>query len=255
MPPSAAARLGRTRERGFALVIVLASIAVMMILMGAGVSTWRYVMQDDREQELFFRGNQIARGVEAYQKKNGNTFPVSIDVMVKGKFLRKAYKDPMAKDGKWRLVRPGEAVAPQSTTSGTGNKGGTGSTSGTTGTGQKSGTGETTGESGSNPRSPSRDGASFGAIAGVASRSQETSLRLFNGRTRYDQWIFLAGQPRKLGPDKTPKLGTGGLGGGLGGGGGSSSSSGGGSGSGSGGSSGFGGRGGASPRPTPTPRL
>ena len=194
MSPAPVPRHRRTAERGFALVIVLAGIAVMMILMGAGASSWRYVMQDDREQELFFRGNQVARGIEAYQKKNGNTFPVSLDVLVKGKFLRKPYKDPMTKDGKWRLVRPGEAIP-------------------------------ATGIPGASPRPGSRpspspsprtglggDNASgsFGAIAGVASRSQETSLRLFNGRTRYDQWIFLAGQPRKLGPDKTPKLGGGG---------------------------------------------
>jgi len=31
-------------ERGFALVIVLAGITVMMIMMGAAVPTWKYVM-------------------------------------------------------------------------------------------------------------------------------------------------------------------------------------------------------------------
>ena len=196
-PPSAPGR-GRTGDRGFALVIVLAGIAVMMILMGAGVSTWRYIMQDDREQELYFRGDQIARGIEAYQKKNGNTFPISLEVMVQGKYLRRLYKDPMTPDGKWRLVRPGEAVP----ASGTGAPGSPGASP----------------RPGSSPRpSPSPSGlggglgAGLGAIAGVASRSQQTSLRLYNGRTRYDQWLFLAGQPRKLGPDKGPKPGSGGL--------------------------------------------
>ena len=205
MSPPPAPRRGRTGETGFALVIVLAGIAVMMILMGAGVSTWRYIMQDDREQELFFRGDQIARGVEAYQKKNGNTFPISLEVMVQGKYLRRVYKDPMTPDGKWRLVRPGEAVP----ASGTGGPGTAGSSP----------------RPGSSPSpSPLRQetlvvrstlggvaGTSLGAIAGVASRSQETSLRLYNGRTRYDQWLFLAGQPRRLGPDKGPKPAGGGL--------------------------------------------
>jgi type II secretory pathway pseudopilin PulG len=210
MSPSASPRRGRTGERGFALVIVLAGIAVMMILMGAGASTWRYIMQDDREQELFFRGDQIAGAIERYQKKNGNTFPVSLEVMVQGRYLRRAYKDPMTKDGKWRLVRPGEAVP-----AGTGAPG-------------------ASPRPGSSPKpspSPSSGliggtGTSLGAIAGVASRSQETSLRLFNGRTRYDQWIFLAGQQRTLGPNKGPKPGSGGLPGPPG----------------------------ASPRPSPTPR-
>ena len=82
----------------------------MLILMGAATPTWRYVMQDDREQELYFRGDQIARAIEDYQKKNGNTFPPSFEVLVKGKFLRREYKDPMTTDGKWRIIRPGEAV-------------------------------------------------------------------------------------------------------------------------------------------------
>jgi hypothetical protein len=32
-------------------------------------------------------------------------------------------------------------------------------------------------------------------------------LRLFNGRTRYDQWVFLAGQPRRLGRNTGPMPG------------------------------------------------
>jgi type II secretory pathway pseudopilin PulG len=207
MPAAASPRRGGAPERGFALVMVLAGIAVMMILMGAGVSTWRYVMQDDREQELFFRGDQIARGVEAYQKKNGNTFPPTLDVMVKGKYLRRAYKDPMTPDGKWRLIRPGEAVAVS----------GPGGAPGTLGASPRPGSSASPSSSPRPSPSPSSAfgsggaGTSIGVIAGVVSRSTETSLRPFNGRTRYDQWVFLAGQPRKLGPDKTPRPAGGGL--------------------------------------------
>src|ERR1041384_783736 len=79
-PPSPASPPVRRRgERGFALVIVLAGITVMMILMTAAAPTWRYLSQDDKEQELFFRGDQIARGIEEYQRKNGNTFPASFE--------------------------------------------------------------------------------------------------------------------------------------------------------------------------------
>ena len=186
-------------ERGFALVIVLAGITVMMIMMGAAVPTWKYVMQDDREQELYFRGDQIARAVEEYQRKNGNAFPPSFEVLVKGKYLRREYKDPMVKGGKWRVVRPGEAVPVSSIPTG--------------------------GTGGASPRpSPSAPpsafgpagGTSLGAIAGVASFSHDNSLRLFNGRTRYDQWIFLAGQPRLLGRNTGPNVPGGGVGGGLG---------------------------------------
>jgi len=199
-PPLVTPRAYPEGERGFSLVIVLAGITVMMIMMGAAVPTWRYIMQDDREQELFFRGDQIARGVEAYQRKNGNAFPPSFEVLVKGKYLRREYKDPMVKGGKWRIVRPGEAVPTTSTpTPG----GGTRSSSTTT---------TTTIPSAFGPPG----GTSVGAIAGVASTSHENSLRIFNGRTKYDQWIFLAGQPRVLGRNTGPNVPGGGIGGGLG---------------------------------------
>jgi type II secretory pathway pseudopilin PulG len=190
--------------RGFSLVIVLAGITVMMILMGVAVPTWRYVMQDDREQELYFRGDQIARAVEEYQRKNGNAFPPSFDVLVKGKYLRRQYKDPMVKDGKWRIVRPGEAMPVSATP-----------------TGGASPRGGASPGSGASPRpSPSppasafgpAGGTSVGVIVGVASFSHDTSLRLFNGRTRYDQWIFLAGQPRLLGRNQGPNRLPGGTG-------------------------------------------
>ena len=161
----------------------------MMILMGAAVPTWRYVMQDDREQELFFRGDQIARAIERYQKKNGNTFPPSLEVLVKGKYLRRAYKDPMTKDGKWRFIRPGEAVP----------------VSGDARPAAPAAPAHARVPSPPPVRLRAGGRTSVGAIAGVASRSQETSLRLFNGRTRYDQWIFLAGQPRLLGRRQGPE--------------------------------------------------
>ena len=193
-------------------MIVLAGITVMMILITAAAPTWRYLSQDDKEQELFFRGDQIARGIEEYQRKNGNTFPPSLDVLVKGKYLRRQYKDPMSKDGKWRLVRPGEAVSATGTAGG----GVPGIGSGASGIG--SGASGATGGLGPSPRpsaspSPSAFGPGSGAfggtggiglIAGVASTSRETSLRMFNGRTKYEQWIFLAVQPRRLGKIQGP---------------------------------------------------
>ena len=100
----------RRSEAGYSLVAVAASIAIMTIMMGVAAPTWRYVMQDMREEELIFRGGQIADAIDRYQKKNGNAPPVSLEVLVKGKYLRKAYKDPMTEKGVWRFVRPGEAV-------------------------------------------------------------------------------------------------------------------------------------------------
>ena len=80
-------------DSGFSLVVLGAAITVMLILMGAAVPTWRYIMKNDREEELYFRGDQIARAIERYQRKNGNALPVSMEALVKGHYLRKAYVD------------------------------------------------------------------------------------------------------------------------------------------------------------------
>jgi type II secretory pathway pseudopilin PulG len=187
---------GRARaESGFSLVAVVASIAVMLILMTAAVPTWRYVMKNDREEELLFRGGEIADAIVRFQKKNGNAYPTSLDQLVKGKFLRKLYKDPMTPDGKWRLVHQGQAIAPI-TPPGQG-QGGRGVS--TTTTTRPAGPGVAT-------------GTTLGPIIGVASTSTEKSLRVFNGRTQYNEWIFAAGQPRVVGRPVTigPGAGPGG---------------------------------------------
>ncbi len=44
---------GRKRgEAGYTLVALLASMTIMLILMAAAMPSWRYVMKNDREEEL-----------------------------------------------------------------------------------------------------------------------------------------------------------------------------------------------------------
>jgi type II secretory pathway pseudopilin PulG len=185
---------GRERggsERGYALVALIVTATVMMVMLAAAVPPWRYIMKDCREEELLFRGKQIADAIQRYQKKNGNAVPPSLEVLVKGKYLRKAYKDPMTKDGKWRFIRQGEVVAPgQAATSAPGGgAGGVGPSSGPTTT--------TT----TRPAGPAGGtvGGTIGAIYGVASTSTEAGLRVVNGRTKYSEWLFLPGQPLIVG--------------------------------------------------------
>jgi type II secretory pathway pseudopilin PulG len=171
----------------------VAGITIMLTLMAMAMPAWRYVMQDSREEELIFRGTQIVEAVERYQKEKGS-LPVSFDLLVKGKYLRKAYADPMSQDGKWRIIHPGEGMMPGRPAAAYGpcrgewrwdrpahGAGGFGS-----------------------------GGEMTGPFIGVASRSKENSLRLFNGRSRYDEWIFAMGMPRIIG--KPPVLMPGGEG-------------------------------------------
>ena len=174
-------RADRRSEAGFSLATLLAGITIMMILMSVAMPSWKYVVQNEREQELFFRGDQIASAIERYQKKNGNAAPVSLEMLVKGKYLRKEYKDPMVEDGKWRLIRPGEVARPPRLT----------------------GPGFRQREEGG-PGGGRRGSAEMGPFIGVASYSEEASLRIMNGAESYDQWMFIAGKPRVLGKPQLP---------------------------------------------------
>ena len=55
-------------------------MTIMLILMGAAMPTWKYVMKNEREEELLFRGGQIADAIERYQKKNGKSLPAALEV-------------------------------------------------------------------------------------------------------------------------------------------------------------------------------
>ena len=177
--PSRAARPG---EAGFSLATLLAGITIMMILMAVAMPSWKYVVQNEREQELYFRGDQIASAIERYQKKNGNAAPVSLEMLVKGKYLRREYKDPMTEDGKWKLIRPGEVLRPPRLT----------------------GPGATGRKDSPRPSTGPRGATELGPFIGVASTSEEKSLRIMNGAESYDQWMFLAGKPRVLGKQLGP---------------------------------------------------
>lgn len=179
-------------QGGYALVALLAAVTLMLITMGVGVPAWKYVVKNEREQELIFRGGQIADAIGRYQRKNANALPTSIEQLVQGRYLRKAFTDPMTKDGEWRLLRQGEALLPGTAAPGT-RPGPSPSASAT--------------PRGPTPRLGGGAGLSVGPFLGVASRSTDNGLRLFNGRERYSEWLFVVGQPRVVGRQSvTPQV-------------------------------------------------
>jgi type II secretory pathway pseudopilin PulG len=194
---AAAGGLGR-REEGFSLAAAMATIAIMTIMMGAAVPSWQYVMRNMREEELIFRGIQIAEAVERYQRKNGGAAPTSLEVLVKGKFLRKNWGDPMKQDGKWRLIRPGEGGGPRfgrrprrDRRGGASDGTGAGDRQGSQGPGGGLGAGDRPGALGA--------GGGLGGFVGVATTFEGEAFRIFNGQTKYEEWFFVAGQPRVVG--------------------------------------------------------
>lgn len=148
---SATSRATRFDDVGFVMVALLVSMAVTAVWMGAALPAWRRQVQREKEAELIFRGEAIARAVYLYRQKNGQNLPPSLDVLVSQRFLRQKYLDPIT----------GKDFLPVA-----------GASAGTTG-GRAAGA-----------------GSLQGGIIGVRSTSNETSIRIYNNQQTYSQWAF-----------------------------------------------------------------
>jgi type II secretory pathway pseudopilin PulG len=199
------------------MAALLVTIAVMAILMTVAMPAWRQEARREKEAELIFRAGQYVHAIELFKRKFPNTYPPNIDVLIKGRFLRKKYTDPMTKDGEFRLLTPqelsgtptrmlnpvgqgGRRGGPGTTRAGSPgpSTGAAGSTdnrlgSGTALTGQ--GLGSAPGSAGGfgtpdrGTTGPGGETIQVGPIAAVASKSTEQSIRIFKGRDHYNQWI------------------------------------------------------------------
>jgi type II secretory pathway pseudopilin PulG len=76
------------------MAALLVAIAVMAVVMTALLPTWRFQAKRDKEGELIWRGEQYARAIQLFQRKNPGRFPMNVEALIDGRFLRKKYKDP-----------------------------------------------------------------------------------------------------------------------------------------------------------------
>ena len=182
------------------MAALLVGMSVMAVLLGALMPHWTTLGQREKEQELIFRGNQYARAIGLFQRKFANTAPPSIDVLVEQRFLRKKYKDPMT-DGEFQPIYANQATQAVTSPTGAARRGEQGSATSATPARQavQSGVG-TTGATGA------------GGIIGVTSKSTDASLRIYNGRSKYNEWAFVYVQTtqRLQGPGQGVQPGAGG---------------------------------------------
>jgi type II secretory pathway pseudopilin PulG len=174
-------------ERGYLMVALLVAISVMAIMMTAAMPAWHTIVQREKETELVFRGEQIARAIGLYQRRFANAPAPSIDFLVEQRFLRKKYKDPIANDD-FQVLTPGANLPGQVQ----GRAQGAAQTVQTIiGRGQGAGSPQTTGRAGGAAAGAQGFGAATGGIVGVTSKSPLKSLRLYNGQDAYNQWVFM----------------------------------------------------------------
>jgi type II secretory pathway pseudopilin PulG len=215
-------------ERGYAMAALIVGMAIIGLMATIALPVWTQAAQREKEAELVFRGEQYARAVGLFQRKMGpGTLPPNLDVLVDQQFLRKKFKDPITNKN-FRPVSTAEA--------GIGGGGGPNGGAGATTVEAKTGAGSSPGGAGleqrnvasglgdgpreqgvglQGPRSRGPTGSGQGAgvaldgITGVVSTSRKASIRLYNGRDHYDQWLFvynaqttmagLGGQPGEAG--------------------------------------------------------
>jgi len=169
-------RRSREGERGYAMAALIVSLAVLAVLMTAAMPVWKQMAQREKEEELVFRGEQYARAIGLFQRKTANAFPPNVDILVQQKFLRRKYKDPVTNDDFVPLTQAQQ----------TGQRGGQAGQQGTPQQGR-----------GPQPAGAAAPGGGtpVGGIIGVTSKSTDTSIRLYKGRSHYNEWAFVYTAP------------------------------------------------------------
>lgn len=227
-PPTRGTR--RNGEQGYVLLTMLLMIAVMGIMAATLVTSIKFDIRRDREEEMIHRGVQYSRAIRAYYKKFGR-YPATIENLENTnqmRFLRKRYKDPLTgKD--FKLLHFGEAkmglagmggggLIPGASTigqngkltpnsnSGFGNSSSFGNSNSfgqtTTQKSDSSQAGDTSasqsvspgGNTDASDRSSSDQPVqTFGGmpIVGVASTSKDPTIREFDKKKKYNEWQFV----------------------------------------------------------------
>ena len=203
------------------MAALLVALSVMAVLATAAMPPWKQMVQREKEAELIFRGQQYARAIGLFQRRAGpGVNPPNLDVLVQQRFLRKKYKDPITGED-FDLISPTTPMAAPSAPAGqpaTGRPAAPGQ-----GTGQpltRGGLSQAPSSFGSQAtssfgRATQTGGAPVGfggtvagGIVGVQSKSKEKSIRIYNGRTHYNEWQFVfipqAGQPGGRGQPGQP---------------------------------------------------
>jgi type II secretory pathway pseudopilin PulG len=181
------------REHGYAMAALLVGLSIMAVLMTAALPVWSHQMKREREEELIWRGQQYARAIGLFQRKYANTFPPTIDILIEQRFLRKKYKDPIT-NSDFQPIPAGGAPAqggvPPPPSTGLGPAGGAQRQGGAPPTGFNIQTRVDDGRTNTGGAFGQVQGPSIG-IQGVVSKSKDSSIKIYNGRTKYNERAFV----------------------------------------------------------------
>jgi type II secretory pathway pseudopilin PulG len=169
----------------------------MAIMMTVALQTVQFQMQREREAELIFRGKQYVEAIRLYKQKYGR-HPMRMKEIWEAnpKVLRRKWTDPITGSEDWGLVFLGQEGRQVGVPGG--------------GRGRPRPTPTPT------PvftREREGGGEKVGPIIGVHSLSSEQSIKIYEGRTTYNEWLFVLEVEEQRRPGTRP--GGGQSGGGL----------------------------------------
>jgi type II secretory pathway pseudopilin PulG len=103
------------RSEGFTYFALLFIVAVMGTLLALTGQLWQKTMQEEKEYQLLFIGNQFRRAISLYYERTpglAKQYPKKLTDLVKDdrypsvqRYLREIYKDPLTDNNEWGLVR------------------------------------------------------------------------------------------------------------------------------------------------------
>jgi len=178
-----ARRLPAGNERGFTLAGVLVICTIIMIFVAYTVPRqWSTIMKREREKQAMFVMKQYARSIKAFQAKNGNAFPVSLDQLKKARTPRLIrgvegeWIDPLTGKVDWLLVPPAAANQPRTVTPPNQQQSPL--------SGDSTTTRPTQGVQVGSPKDY------VGPFVGVRPPIEGESLLELNGAQRYEEWLY-----------------------------------------------------------------
>jgi type II secretory pathway pseudopilin PulG len=204
------AKLRNSRSGGYILITLMLFLALLAIAALAVLPDIAFQVKRDREDELIHRAVAYSRGIRRYYKKFGR-YPNRIEDLENAnnlRFIRKRYKDPITNQdfsilryGDPRLVgimlNPGLQRAPGSAPTQPGSAPTPQPSSGTTGDSTNSPSGATNANTAvsssgfSDASSSTQQVLGGGPMLGVASASTAQTIREFNRKNHYNDWLFI----------------------------------------------------------------
>jgi type II secretory pathway pseudopilin PulG len=175
------------------MAALIIGITVMAIVMTAAMPVWKHAAQREKEEELVFRGEQYVHAIGLFQRKYASAYPPTIDLLVQQKFLRKKYKDPITGEDFVPLTQASQQGGLQPGGPQRGGQAPTPAGRGTQPTTNTAGRGP--GGSTTPAGVPTPGGGPAGGIIGVTSKSADSSIRLYKGRSHYNEWAFVYTAP------------------------------------------------------------